>query len=123
MRNLESLRTRYLKDPPSVRLGGLAANLSRISSFSEDHDLQQAVNDILLESKWFIEWTAPEIEIEKAGKLVQLQVQLAAWEKHSERNWNDDQWRNKLSAEAKEWSFAVLAMSGLLTPEQLSKFQ
>ncbi len=34
MTKLESLRLRYVRDPVPVRLGGLAANLARIASFS-----------------------------------------------------------------------------------------
>lgn len=33
--NLSALRERYLRDPLSIRLGGIAANMARIASFSE----------------------------------------------------------------------------------------
>ena len=34
MKNLEAIQERYLRDPLPVRLGGLAANLARVESFS-----------------------------------------------------------------------------------------
>ena len=36
MKNLDTVRERYLRDPLPVRLGGLAANLSRIASFARN---------------------------------------------------------------------------------------
>jgi len=58
MKNLEKRRFRYLQDPTPVRLGGLAANLARIASFSKYADHREVVDPILQETKWFIEWIA-----------------------------------------------------------------
>jgi hypothetical protein len=96
-------------------LGGLAANLSRIASFSEHPDHCEVVSDILLESRWFIEWTAAELEIHRAAELVGLQVQLAQWDLESQKNWHDENWRSILAAEARQWSQRVLEMSGLVS--------
>ena len=41
MSKLDGLRSRYLKDPIPVRLGGLAANLSRVASFSKNDRKEQ----------------------------------------------------------------------------------
>jgi hypothetical protein len=114
MSNLETLRQRYLKDDISIRLAGLAANLLRIANFSKNLNHQEIVASILNESKWFIEWTAAELEIERAAELVGLQLQLAAWEFHSLESWQFDDWRFSLSAQAQEWSDRILKMSGLL---------
>jgi len=115
MKNLENRRIRYLQDALPIRLGGLASNLSRLASFSKHAGSQQVVAEIFLESRWFIEWTARELEILQAAELVELQVKLALWDFESRQNWNDESWRNALVSKATQWSQRVLEMSGLLT--------
>ena len=66
MRDVRSIRDRYLKDAIPTRLGGLAANLARVSSFAKNPGNRDAVYLLLDESKWFIEWTAAETEIDTA---------------------------------------------------------
>jgi hypothetical protein len=96
-------------------LGGLAANLSRIASFSKHDGVGDVVSSILLESRWFIEWTAQELEIIKAAELVRLQIQLALWDLEGQQNWHDERWRSMIAAEASQWSQRILEMSGLLS--------
>lgn len=64
MNKLDKLRIRYLNDSIPNRLGGLAANLGRITSFSKNDNHFQVVESILQESKWFIEWTSSDLAIE-----------------------------------------------------------
>jgi len=116
MKNLEQRRSRYLQDTLPIRLGGLAANLSRVASFSKHAGIQETVSDILLESRWFIEWTAQEFEIVRAAELVKLQVQLALWDLESRQKWQDENWRGALANEANHWSQRLLEMSGLMPP-------
>ena len=80
------IRVRYMRDGLPVRLGGLAANLSRIKSFASLEGNCEAVERLTLaparsagvgESKYFIEWTAAEAKVSAAAELVELQVQLA----------------------------------------------
>lgn len=115
MSKLDSLRSRYLKDPIPVRLGGLAANLSRVASFSKNDSHHKVVSTILQESKWFIEWTAAELKIEDISELVELQIQMAIWEKQSHNKWSDHNWRSELADQSKQWSHSILKMSGLLS--------
>jgi hypothetical protein len=115
MKNLEQRRSRYLQDALPIRLGGWAANLLRLASFSKHHGSRQVVADIFLESRWFIEWTALELEIFQAAELVELQVKLALWDFESRQKWNDENWRNALVSKATQWSQHVLEMPGLLT--------
>ena len=115
MSHLERLRCRYLQDPIPTRLGGLAANLARIASFSKHDDHQQVVSKIIQESKWFIEWTASHLAIEQSAELVRLQSQLARWELQSQKKWYNVQWRLELLSESQEWSEHLVTMSGLAT--------
>jgi len=45
----------------SIRLGGLAANLARIESFSNDPKHDEVVLGLVRESQLFIEWTATDL--------------------------------------------------------------
>ena len=55
MRDLTAIRERYLRDELPVRLGGLAANLARIKSFSDHPNHCDVIESLLNESKFFIE--------------------------------------------------------------------
>ena len=46
-----AIRERFMKDPLPVRLGGLAANLSRIKSFSANENSRETVASLIDESK------------------------------------------------------------------------
>lgn len=113
MNKLDGLRSRYLLDPISVRLGGLAANLARVANFSKDDRLESAAYATLEESKWFIEWIAAELEMEDSAELVRLQIQMAIWQVQSPTKWNDEAWRARLTAQSRQWSEQLLQMSGL----------
>ncbi|OGC02267.1 hypothetical protein A2V82_16610 [candidate division KSB1 bacterium RBG_16_48_16] len=115
MSRLEKLRSRYLKDPIPMRLGGLAANLARVASFSKHDGHQHAVSATIAESKWFIEWTANDLDVEQTAELVRLQSQLARWELQSRNSWNDEKWRQELLRSSQQWSEQLIKMSGLAT--------
>ncbi|NEP47249.1 MAG: hypothetical protein F6K35_51930 [Okeania sp. SIO2H7] len=56
-------KERYLQDNLSIRLGNLASNLARIESRCQAGSDRDLVKSLLRESKFFIEWTAPEFEM------------------------------------------------------------
>ena len=114
MKDWTPIRERYLRDNLSIRLGGLAANLARIKSFSDHPDHCEVVESLLDESKFFIEWTAPESQLELQAKLVELQIQLALWQRSWRDIWADPTQRAKVAEQAGIWSKQVLTMSGLL---------
>jgi len=117
MKDWKAIRERYLRDAMPVRLGGLAANLARIKSFSDHPDHCDVVESLLNESKFFIEWTAPEAEIELQVELAELQIQLACWQLNWKSIWNDSVQRAAVTGKAQIWSERVLEMSGLLHPK------
>lgn len=114
MSQVDKLRSRYLQDPILVRLGGLAANLARVASFSKNDKHHDVVLAILQESKWFIEWTADQLDINKSVELVNLQIKMAVWQLQSHQKWNDESWRSELISQSQQWSQRILEMSGLL---------
>ena len=114
MKDWTPIRERYLRDQLPVRLGGLAANLSRIKSFSSRQASRDAVESLLDESKYFIEWTAAEAEVNTAAQLVELQVQLARWQRNWTETWDDPLLRQQMAEQSAVWSQRVLELSGLL---------
>lgn len=114
MKDWTQIRERYLRDDLPVRLGGLAANLSRIKSFSTNEASHAAVESLIDESKMFIEWTAAQAEVHTAEKLVELQIQLARWQLQWKTIWSDASKRNQVAEQSATGSKVVLEMSGLL---------
>jgi hypothetical protein len=114
MKDRSQIRERYMHDDLPVRLGGLAANLSRIKSFSANEASQAVVESLIDESKMFIEWTAAQAKIDTAEKLIELQVQLALWQLQWKTIWSDPLKRKQVAEESANWSQQVLELSGLL---------
>jgi hypothetical protein len=109
-----ALRERYLRDDVPIRLGGLAANLARIESFSSNPGNGEAVAGMIAESALFIDWTAGDVVPSQQVELAALQRTLVKWHRAWQALWPDASRRGALAAEAGEWSRRVLAMSGLL---------
>jgi len=103
-----------MRDELPVRLGGLAANLARIKSFSEHIEHLDVVKNLLEESKFFIEWNIPDAKLEIQTELVQLQIQLALWEYKWETIWANPVQRDDITEQANDWSKRILKISGLL---------
>ena len=114
MKDRSAIQERYLRDTLPVRLGGLAANLSRIKSFAAHEASRDAVESLIDESKYFIEWTAAEAEIQTAAELVVLQIQLARWQCQWVQIWLDPVRRGQVAEASGVWSRRVLELSGLL---------
>ncbi len=114
MKNQNAIQARYLRDPLPIRLGGLAANLARVESFSDHLDHSEVVERLLDESKYFIEWTAPDANLQLQAELVELQRQLAQWQYQWKSIWADPIKRATVAEQAGAWSKKVLDRSGLL---------
>ncbi|HKV39685.1 MAG TPA: hypothetical protein VJX67_10760 [Blastocatellia bacterium] len=114
MKSQVAIRERYLRDPLPIRLGGLAANLARIQSFSGHPDHCEVVEGLLDESKLFIEWVAPEAGPQLQAELLELQRQIVQWHRNWTRIWDDPAKRAAVAESAGVWSRNVLERSGLL---------
>lgn len=102
------IRERYLRDPLPVRLGGLAADLARIASFSENPRNHAAVASLLEEGAYFAEWAAPDAPPEVQEVLADVQLHLAIWRRH----WLDGRPDSSMPAEAERWSDRLMELSG-----------
>ena len=115
MKDWAVIRERYLSDDLPIRLGGLAANLSRIKSFVSHDANREAVDSLIEESKFFIEWTATAADIDVAAELVEWQIQLARWQRNWSAIWDDPELRREVAEQSNTWSKRLLALSGLLS--------
>jgi hypothetical protein len=115
MTNQIEKKERYMSDPLSIRLGGLAANLARVKSFSKNAANEKAVFDLFEESKNFIEWTAQDAEIGTTVELIELQLQIAVWQHQWQKTWEDKDNRELLARTSADWSRKLLERSGLLS--------
>jgi hypothetical protein len=109
-----ALRERYLRDEPTLRLGGLAANLARVESFSQHSEHKEAVAGLLEESAFFIEWTASDVSDETCVALAELQRLLVDWRRAWDSIWADRDRRAQVAAQAGKWSQRILRLAGLL---------
>ncbi len=114
MKDLSAIQARYVRDPLPVRLGGLAADMARIASFSQNPANLVPVADLIREAAHFIEWCAPESDLRSQVTLLELQRHLAHWRMRLPQRFPDQAWRAQMIAEAQQWSQRVLEMSGLL---------
>ena len=117
MRDWSALRQRYLQDNATVQLGGVAANLARISSFSKNAANKAVVFGLLEETKFLIEWTAERINTDVAAQLVDVQRSLALWQLEWDAIWMDKLQLGALARQAVTWSEELLQVSGLLDNE------
>lgn len=88
--------------------------LSRIKAFASHDANREAVESLLEESKFFIEWIAPEAEIDTAAELVELQIQLVRWQRRWKSIWADPLQRREVAEQSSAWSKRILERSGLL---------
>jgi hypothetical protein len=114
MNDCSRVRERYLRDPLPVRLGGLAANLARVRSFSDNPAHRDVVGQLLEESAWFIEWTAPDAPLGTQVALLDCQRQLARWRRTWGVVWDDPKRRDAVAERAGEWSQKFMNLSGLV---------
>jgi hypothetical protein len=114
MIDLSAIQARYVRDPLPVRLGGLAADLARIVSFSRNPANLVPVADLMREAAHFVEWCVLESDLESQVTLLELQRHLARWRMRLPQRFPDQAWRDQVIAEAQRWSQRVLEMSGLL---------
>ena len=108
MKDLRDTRNRYMRDALPIRLGGLAADLARIASFSHNPANLTPVADVMREAAHFVEWCAPEADVEDQATLLELQRRLGRWHRQLPQCFCDRAWREELIAEARRWGERVL---------------
>jgi hypothetical protein len=114
LEQLEAKKERYLRDGTDVRLGGIAANLARVQSFGRTCQKGETIEYLLRETRFFIDWAAPDVSLEIAIELRDLQRLITRWLFAWEHIWTDETERETILQTAKDWSDRLLARSGLI---------
>ena len=114
MDNLEERKERYLREPFNRRLGHLASDLMRVSGFLNNSKNRKVVTDILEESKFFIEWAAPDAPSHIKELFSEMQSKLALWHRHLLMAIEDPKEIEELTNSTKRWSVQLVEFSGLL---------
>ncbi len=114
MRDWQAYRARFVRDDVNTRIGGVAANFARIQSAAGNDAHFEIVRNMIQDSEYLLEWTAPDAKIETAGELVEMQVQLAYWHRVWHQIWNERLQRQAMAAQVGKWSEHLLDISGLL---------
>ena len=115
MKDFALIKERYLKEPFERRIAHLGSNIARLSTFIENSKNRKAVEDILNESKFFIEWMAQEAPSDVQVLLSEIQCRLALWHRHLLQQKETTNEMEELKKMAKTWSVNLLEISGLLT--------
>jgi len=115
MKNIEAIKARYLKEPFQRKLGHLASDLARVHSFSENRANSKIVEDIVEESKFFIEWIAPEAPFNLQVILSEIQLKLALLHRRLASGSRFSGEIKELARPAKAWSRQLIEFSGLLS--------
>ncbi len=108
----------FVQDSISVRLEKLATNLARISQLFSDSTHEDVVKSLIRETMYFLEWIAPDIDIDNAFELANLGRFLTRWLFNWEQAWNDTEAKNQIIQELGTWSDSVLQMSKLPAVQQ-----
>ncbi len=66
MTNWSVQQTHFVQDDIPTRLRTLGTHLAKIQSFSIDSTDYNLVINLIRESQYFIEWTAPEMDIDNS---------------------------------------------------------
>ena len=118
MKNRAAVHDRFICDPVSIRLGGLAASLARIRSFSDHPEHKDVVRGLLDECKHLIDWTVTDADFGVKVELLDLQRRLARWHLRLDEIWNDENRRKTVAEKAGRWSKRILDLSGLVPRQE-----
>lgn len=114
MKSHPSTKSRFLADAVPLRIGAIAANLARLATFSRRPCNGAAVDSVIQESRFFIDWTARDVTEDLLEDLATCQRMLTRWHRSFATLWCDNERRSELSQTAREWSDRLIQRSGLL---------
>ncbi len=106
MRDLSRLRTRFLRDEPARRLGNLASDLLRLSTWLRMGRDEETIRNLVREIAWMMEW----LEEAANGEVADMQRELCRWRRLRPLG----PARSILALRAKKMSDHLLELSGLV---------
>jgi hypothetical protein len=96
----------FIKNDLPSRLKQLADHLLQIKSLSGQD--AQSTSGLIKDCRYLIEWTAPEMEIDRAVKLVEIQRRLSYWFFHWEDICSDETKLQQVHQECEKLAQVVL---------------
>ncbi len=105
MRDLKRLRERFLRGPLDRRLGNLASDLLRLSTWLRLRRDDTLARELIQEIAWMIEWS----DEHATEELVNMQRELCRWQ----RVWPLEPARSLLAFRAQQMSDRLLELSRL----------
>ena len=123
MTDLTPRQQTFIQDDIPTRLHHLANHLSQIQSLWSQGISQELILALVKESRYFIEWTVPDMvkadDIDQAAELVDLGRVLTRWLFGWDNIWSDVEQKQSAAQLTQDWSRRVLEISGT-KPESLS---
>ncbi|MEH2374137.1 hypothetical protein [Nostoc sp.] len=123
MNDFVSKEQSFVQNDVPTRLHYLAAHLSQIESLWTQPSSQELMLPLVKESRYFIEWTVPDMvkadDIDRACELVDLVRLLTRWLFHWDNIWTDAEQKQSASLQTSYWLQRVLEISRT-EPESLS---
>ena len=117
--NWDILKTHYLQANRATQLDSLALNLTRIQVLTHSGTDESVAQHLVRESQFFIEWTAPSINLETdlnfATDLLDLQRLLSCWKLSWSDLWANENDRQKIAILAQQWCDRLHSQCELLT--------
>jgi hypothetical protein len=92
----------------------LAENLARMQKLCTSESPQSLMLDLVKESRYFIEWTVPELvqlDIDIAAELVDLGRVFTRWLFNLDKIWSDDREKMQIAHQAEQWLKRVVEIS------------
>jgi hypothetical protein len=105
LKDLSHLRERFLRDEPAVRLGNIASDLQRLSTWVSQRRSDEAVVGLIREMAAMMEWTG-DLAL---PDLAEMQRELCRWR----GIWPLEPARPLLALRASQMSQRLLDLSGL----------
>ena len=106
MRDLETVRERFIRNTGAMRMGHLSSDLLRLSKWVRMKHDDSTIIDLMREIAWLMEWSGDIASPE----LADMQREICRWR----RIWPVDQVRGILALRAFQMSNRILEWSGLL---------
>lgn len=115
MIELTPIQQIFIQDDIPTRLRHLATHLSQIHSLWTQGSSQDLSIALIQESRYFIEWTVPDMvkadDIDRAAELVDLGRVLTHWLFNWEKIWSDDAQKQIAAGQTQDWLHRVLEIS------------
>lgn len=108
----------FMQASISVKFRKLLNNLASIKSSFSQSIHEDVVKNLIRETLYFIEWIAPDIDIDNAFELANLGRFLTRWLFNWEKAWNDTEAKIKIIQELDIWSDSVVQISKLPTVQK-----